>query len=100
MGGENLLPVVCPADHALVVRKIRVSNQGPISRAVFLGFLFLFLGYMGVPVAFALIASVLLVLWTGRKPTKRQWEALQLYWLGWVSLEELTAVLAPSKKSP
>ena len=37
----------------------------------------------------ALIASVLLVLWTGAKPTKRQWEALQLYWMGWVSLDEL-----------
>lgn len=47
----------------------------------------------------ALIASVLLVLWTGGKPTKRQWEALQLYWLGWVSLDELTAVLKPGKKS-
>jgi len=45
----------------------------------------------------ALIASVLLVLWTGRKPTLRQWETLQLYWLGWVSLEELTAILAPKK---
>jgi len=29
----------------------------------------------------ALIASVLLVLWTGSRPTKRQWETLQLY--GW-----------------
>jgi hypothetical protein len=47
----------------------------------------------------ALIASVLLVLWTGRKPTKRQWEALQLYWLGWATLEELTRILAPTKKS-
>jgi Transposase DDE domain len=37
----------------------------------------------------ALIASVLLVLWTGRKPTKRQWEAMQLYWTGFISLEEL-----------
>jgi hypothetical protein len=45
----------------------------------------------------ALIASVLLVLWTGRKPTKRQWEALQLYWVGWVSLEELTQVLGIEK---
>ena len=45
----------------------------------------------------ALIASVLLVLWTGSKPTKRQWEALQLYWMGWVTLEELTAVLNPQK---
>ncbi len=47
----------------------------------------------------ALIAAVLLVLWTGRQPTKRQWEALQLYWLGWVSLEELSEVLAAQKKS-
>ena len=47
----------------------------------------------------ALIASVLLVLWTGRQPTKRQWEALQLYWLGWVTLDELTAALASAKKT-
>jgi hypothetical protein len=45
----------------------------------------------------ALIASVLLVLWTGRKPTKRQWEALQLYWMGWASLPELEKVLSPQK---
>lgn len=45
----------------------------------------------------ALIASVLLVLWTGRKPTKRQWEALQLYWLGYITLEELTQVLRIEK---
>jgi len=47
----------------------------------------------------ALIASVLLVLWTGQRPTKRQWEALQLYWMGWVSLEELTRVMLKSKKN-
>ena len=47
----------------------------------------------------ALIASVLMVLWTGRKPTKRQWEALQLYWMGMVTLEELERVLAPKKKA-
>jgi hypothetical protein len=45
----------------------------------------------------ALIASVLLVLWTGRKPTKRQWEALQLYWVGYITLEELTKVLRIEK---
>jgi IS4 transposase len=45
----------------------------------------------------ALIASVLLVLWTGRKPTQRQWEALQLYWVGCVSLDELTRVLRIEK---
>jgi hypothetical protein len=47
----------------------------------------------------ALIASVLLVLWTGQRPTKRQWEALQLYWMGWVSLEELTRVMVKRKKN-
>ena len=54
---------------------------------------------MTIQIYCALIASVLLVLWTGRKPTRRQWETLQLYWLGWVSLEELTAILTPKKKS-
>ena len=54
---------------------------------------------VSIQVYCALIASVLLVLWTGRKPTKRQWEALQLYWLGWVTIEELTRTLAPAKKS-
>jgi hypothetical protein len=47
----------------------------------------------------ALIASVLLVLWTGAKPTKRQWEALQLYWMGWVTLEELTSALKSQKNT-
>ena len=47
----------------------------------------------------ALIASVLLVLWTGSRPTKRQWETLQLYWMGWVTLEELEVRLLPRKKS-
>lgn len=47
----------------------------------------------------ALIASVLLVLWTGRKPTQRQWEALQLYWMGWATLEELERILLPAKKA-
>ena len=46
----------------------------------------------------ALIASVLLVLWTGRKPTKRQWEMLQLYWMGVADLEELERALRPVTK--
>ena len=45
----------------------------------------------------ALITSVILVLWTGRKPTKRQWGALQLYWVGWESLDELARVLRIEK---
>jgi hypothetical protein len=37
----------------------------------------------------ALIASLLIVLWTGRKPTKRTWEMIQFYLIGWASLDEL-----------
>lgn len=54
---------------------------------------------MTLPIYCALMASVLLGWWTGGQPTQRQWEARQLYWLGWVSLEELTAGLTPKKKS-
>ena len=45
----------------------------------------------------ALIVSLLVVLWTGRKPTKRTWEMIQLYFQGWASLEELEAHLAGLK---
>jgi hypothetical protein len=37
----------------------------------------------------ALIASLLIALWTGRKPTKRTWEMIQFYLIGWATLEEL-----------
>lgn len=47
----------------------------------------------------ALIASVLLVLWTGCKPTKRQWEMLQLHWLGVADLDELERAF-PKRKKP
>jgi hypothetical protein len=39
----------------------------------------------------ALIASLLITLWTGKKPTKRTWEMLQFYFQGWASLDELQA---------
>jgi len=45
----------------------------------------------------ALIASLLVVLWTGRKPTIRTWEMIQLYLSGWASLDELDAHLAKLK---
>ena len=45
----------------------------------------------------ALIASLLIVLWTGRKPTKRTWEMLQFYFQGWASLDELETHLAKQK---
>jgi hypothetical protein len=49
---------------------------------------------VAIQVYVALIASLLIVLWTGRKPTKRTWEMIQLYLLGWASLEELEQHLA------
>jgi Transposase DDE domain len=45
----------------------------------------------------ALIASLLIVLWTGRKPVKRTWEMLQFYFQGWASLEEVQAHLEKQK---
>jgi len=42
----------------------------------------------------ALLASVLVVLRTDRKLSKRTWELLQWYFLGWVSEEELERHLA------
>jgi len=50
----------------------------------------------------ALIASMLVVLWTGRKPTKRTFELLCFYFAGWINDEELLAHLsrlAPAEKS-
>lgn len=47
----------------------------------------------------ALIASLLIVLWTGRKPTKRTWEMIQFYLIGWASLEELERHLKSLKVS-
>jgi hypothetical protein len=41
----------------------------------------------------ALIASMLITLWTGRKPTKRTFEALCFYFTGWITDEELRAHL-------
>ena len=42
----------------------------------------------------ALIASLLITLWTGCKPNKRSWEMIQFYLMGWASVEELEAHLA------
>jgi Transposase DDE domain len=46
----------------------------------------------------ALIVSLLIVLHTGRKPTKRTFETIQFYLAGWVSDAELDAHLAGLKK--
>lgn len=48
-----------------------------------------------------LIAAQLLVLYTGRRPNRRQMETIQFYLLGWCSLDELVARVGPAtaKKS-
>jgi Transposase DDE domain len=46
----------------------------------------------------AVIACMLLSLWTGRKPTLRTYEMLCWYFLGWASEEELLAHLEKLKK--
>jgi Transposase DDE domain len=45
----------------------------------------------------ALIASLLVVLWTGRKPTRRTWEMIQFYLMGWATLEEVQTHLETLK---
>jgi IS4 transposase len=47
----------------------------------------------------ALIAGLLIVLWTKRKPTKGTYLTLQFYFLGWVSDEELEEHLDGLKKT-
>ena len=49
-----------------------------------------------------LIAALLLMLWTGKRPNKRAVESLRLYWLGWATEQELVKLLQraqPAKKS-
>ena len=57
---------------------------------------------VAIQVYLALIASLLIVLWTGHKPSKRTFEMLCLYFQGWASEAELIAHLRrlnePKKK--
>jgi hypothetical protein len=46
----------------------------------------------------AMIAALLLLLWTGERPTKRQMEALRFYWSGFIDEEELIQALAKKNK--
>ena len=46
----------------------------------------------------ALIVSLLITLWTGRKPTKRTLEMIQLYFQGWAEWDEVQAHIAGLKK--
>ena len=47
----------------------------------------------------ALIATLLIALWSGRKPTKRTWEMVQFYFQGWASVEEVEAHIAGLERS-
>jgi hypothetical protein len=47
----------------------------------------------------ALIVSLLIVLRTGRKPTKRTYETIQFYLVGWVTDEEFEAHLSKLEKA-
>lgn len=47
-----------------------------------------------------LIASLLISLWTGQKPTKRTFEMVCLYFSGWASLAELVAHIDKLQEHP
>jgi IS4 transposase len=46
-----------------------------------------------IQVYLGIIASLLITVWTGKKPNKRTWEMLQFYFIGWATQEELSAHL-------
>jgi hypothetical protein len=50
----------------------------------------------------ALIGAVLVALWTGKRPNKRQMELLQFYFLGWATVDDVMRRLhrPPPKKKP
>ena len=54
---------------------------------------------MALQVYCALIAALLLLRATGRRPGKRAMELIRFYLLGYASLDELTARLGLAKKS-
>ncbi len=57
---------------------------------------------VAVQIYCVLIAALLLMLWTGRRPNQRAVESLRLYWLGWATKQELVQLLKranPPKKS-
>ena len=46
-----------------------------------------------IQVYLGIIASLLINLWTGRKPTRRTWEMIQFFFAGWATENELIAHL-------
>jgi hypothetical protein len=55
-------------------------------------------GGIKIQVYLTIIACMLITLWSGRKPTKRTVEMIQLFFSGWASEKELEAHLAKQKK--
>jgi IS4 transposase len=53
-----------------------------------------------IQVYLALIASLLISLWTGQKPTKRTYEMLCFYFSGWASEAELLAHIGKLQDQP
>lgn len=53
-----------------------------------------------IQVVRAVLASLLVSLWTGRPPTKRTFEMLGLYGSGWASAAALLAHLAQLPQAP
>jgi hypothetical protein len=47
---------------------------------------------------YAIIACLLIALWTGKQPTKRTYEMICFYFIGWADEEELLTHLAKLKK--
>jgi hypothetical protein len=54
---------------------------------------------LNLQVYVALLASMLVSLWTGRKPTKRTFRTICLYFQGWVRPQELIAHIQALKKT-
>ena len=53
---------------------------------------------VAIQVYCALIASLLITIWTGRKPTKRTFELLCFYFMGWATDEDLDNHISNLKK--
>lgn len=53
-----------------------------------------------IQVYLAIIACMLIALWTGKKPTLRTVEMLRFYFTGWATLEELEAHIAKLQEMP
>jgi Transposase DDE domain len=53
-----------------------------------------------IQVYLAILASLLISLWTGKKPTKRTYEMVQFYFSGWATEDELLAHIAHLQDRP